>query len=86
MKSISAINPAIGENTENSLMKHVPHISIRKSHNASISAMSDSFHTIVSMRDASAIFMSRTEAITCLPQIVTLHSCEEEWGHKGVQR
>jgi len=32
------------------------------------------------MRSASAIFMSRTEAITCLLQIVTLHSCEERMG------
>ena len=29
------------------------------------------------MRSASAIFMSRTEAITCLPQIVTLRGCAE---------
>jgi len=29
------------------------------------------------MRSASAIFMSRTEAIMCLPQIFTLHGCEE---------
>ena len=32
------------------------------------------------MRSASAIFMSRTEAILCLPQIVTLHGCEERMG------
>ena len=32
------------------------------------------------MRSASAIFMSLTEAITCLPQIVTLCSCEERMG------
>ena len=32
------------------------------------------------MRSAPAIFMSRTEAITCLPQIVTLRSCEERMG------
>jgi len=32
------------------------------------------------MRSASAIFMSRTEAITCLPQIVTLRGCEERMG------
>ena len=29
------------------------------------------------MRSALAICMSRTEAITCLPQIVILHGCEE---------
>jgi len=33
-----------------------------------------------STKSASAIFMSRTEAITCLPQIVTLHGCEEKYG------
>ena len=31
------------------------------------------------LRSASAIFMSRIEAITCLLQIVTLHSCEEKY-------
>ena len=31
------------------------------------------------MRSVSAILMSRTEAITCLQQIVTLHNCEEKW-------
>ena len=38
------------------------------------------------MRSASAIFMSHTEAITCLPQTITLHGCENEWEIKGVQR
>ena len=38
------------------------------------------------MRSASAIFMSRTEAITCLLQIVTLRSCEERMGdHRGTK-
>ena len=32
------------------------------------------------MRSASAIFMSCTEAITCLLQIPTLRSCEERMG------
>jgi len=40
------------------------------------------------MRSASAIFMPRTEAITRLPQIVTLRGCEElkngrSKGYKG---
>ena len=35
------------------------------------------------MRSASVIFMSRTEAITCLLQIVTLHGCEERMGDQG---
>ena len=33
---------------ENILVKRAPHISIRESHNASISAMSNSFHNMVS--------------------------------------
>ena len=32
------------------------------------------------MRGASAIFMPHTEAIACLTQIVTLHTCEERMG------
>ena len=32
------------------------------------------------MRSASAIFVSRTEAIMCLPQIVTLCGFEERMG------
>ena len=33
-----------------------------------------------SMKSASVIFMSRTEAIMCLPQIITLCGCEERMG------
>ena len=40
------------------------HILIQESHNASIS---NSFHSIVSMRKIAATFMSCTEAIMCLP-------------------
>jgi len=32
------------------------------------------------MRSASVIFMSRTEAIMCLQQIITLQGCEERMG------
>jgi len=32
------------------------------------------------MRGASVIFMSRIEAVACLPQIVTLRGCEERMG------
>jgi len=32
------------------------------------------------MRGTSAIFVSRTEAITCLLQIITLRGCEERMG------
>ena len=34
------------------------------------------------MRNASEIFMSHTEAITCLPHIVTLCGCEERMGNQ----
>ena len=44
MKSISTMHPAITENTENILVKRASHISIRESHNTSISTMSNSFH------------------------------------------
>jgi len=48
MKRSSAIYPAIAENTEDSLVKCVPHISIHESHNASVLAMSNSFYNIAS--------------------------------------
>ena len=38
------------------------------------------------MRSASTIFMSRTEAIMCLLQIVTLSGCEERMGaQRGIK-
>ena len=84
MKSISAIHPAITENMENILVKCAPHILIRESHNASISAMSNSFHNICSKegiaREVPQQSLSCAEAITCLPQIVTLRGCEEKYG------
>jgi len=48
VKSICAVHPDLTENTENSLVKHVPHISIHESHNASILAISNSFHSTIS--------------------------------------
>ena len=45
MKSISTIHPTNMGNTEIHLC--APHIWIRESHNAIISAVSDSFHTII---------------------------------------
>ena len=36
-----------------------------------------------SVRSASAICMSCTETITCLPQIVTLRGCEERVGNQS---
>ena len=59
----SAIYPAIMENMEDSLVKRVPHILMRESHNTSISAMSNSFHSIIVMRSVSTIFVSCIEAI-----------------------
>jgi len=38
------------------------------------------------MRSISVIFMSRIEAITCLPQIATIQGCEERMGDQWVQR
>ena len=64
MKSTSAIHPAIMKNMEDSLVKRGTRISISESHNVSISAMSNSFHTITAVRSVSAMFMSCTEAIT----------------------
>jgi len=61
-------------------MKYAPHILICESHNASISAMPNSLHNIVSKGIAREIFMSHTETITCLPQIITLRGCEEKYG------
>ena len=61
MESISAIHPVITKNTEDSLVKGVPHISMRESH--LISALSNSFHKVIAVRNLSAIFVSRTEAI-----------------------
>ena len=58
----------------------------RKAHapyKASISAMSNSYHHIIVVRSVSVIFVSRTEAIMCLPQIITLHGCEERMGFEG---
>ena len=34
------------------------------------------------MRSALAILISHTEAIMCLPKIVTLHGCEERMGNQ----
>jgi len=54
MKSTSAIHPVIMENMEDSLMKRVPHISMCKSYNASISAMLNYFITLyIAMRSVS---------------------------------
>jgi len=80
MKSISAIHPAIMENTKNIFVKRAPHISIRESHNASMSNLFYNMQARHSMKNATAIFMSHTEAITCLPQIITLRGCEEKNG------
>ena len=41
-----------------------PYTSMRENHNASILAISNSFHNIIAERSVSAIMMSCTEAIT----------------------
>ena len=53
MESSSGIHPAITVNTEYLLVKHVSRILICKSHNASISVMSNSLHNIIAVRSAS---------------------------------
>ena len=55
MKSISVIYPAITENTENILVKRVPHILIHESYNTSILAISNSFHSIVKVTNENKI-------------------------------
>ena len=63
LHSCIVVHPGILENTEDSLIKHAPYIVIYENHNASISAMLDSFHNIIAVRSVSAIFMPRTKAI-----------------------
>jgi len=48
---------------------------MHESHNASISAISNSFHIIIVGRNVSAIFVSRTEAISTVAAAVgeTVH-------------
>jgi len=48
MKNISTTHPTITENMEDIFMKCAPHILVCESHNDSISAMSNSFHNIIS--------------------------------------
>jgi len=85
MKSISAIHLAITENTENILMKRVPHISIRESHNASISAMLNShikqgIAQEVPQQSLCLVLKPLRVYRKSSPQIVTLRSCEEKYG------
>ena len=86
MKSISAIHSATRENAENSLLKYTLHISMCESHKAWISTMLNSSHFMRnSMRSVSEIFLLHTEAIRCLPQIVTYSLYMWLWrGHKWV--
>ena len=50
-------------NTEDSLVRHAPHMSMHESHNASISAILNLIRNIIAVISVSAIFVSRTEAI-----------------------
>ena len=51
------IHPAITQNTEHLLVtvKHAPHTSMRKNHNALISAILSSFYNIIAVKSVSAI-------------------------------
>jgi len=63
-KRTSVIHPTIMENTEDSLVKGMPHISVDESHNTLISAISTLIHSTIAVRSVSAIFGFCTEAIT----------------------
>ena len=82
-KHLYTIHPAITENMEDSLVKQAPHILMSESHNASISAMSISFHNIINVRSVSVIFLSPISA-NCKSS--PIHSCEERMGAQWVQR
>ena len=91
MKSISAIHPAITKNTESILVKHAPHISIRESHNASISAMSNSFHNIVSKawyeKCLSDLYvLHRSYYMSTANRHLNYSVVKKEWDIKGVQK
>ena len=81
MKIISAIHSAITENTENLLVKCAPHTSMSKSHDASISAMSNLFHSIISEELCKKCLCDLT-----LKPLDAVVNSKKEWGHKGVQR
>ena len=88
IKSISAIHPVIMENTKN-ILKCVLHISIRESHNASISEMLNSFHNIVNKAWCEECLSDLCLALKQLrvyrkssPYAVV----KKEWEIKGVQR
>jgi len=78
IKNISAIHPAITENTENILVKRMPHFSMRES---SISAMSNLFHK-------QGIVWGVPQQSVCLAlkplrvyrKLSPLRSCEERMG------
>ena len=71
------------------LMKHAPHISIPESYNATISAMSNSFHNIVSKTQSEKCLFNlyflalKLLCVYCksLPYTIV----KKDWGHKGVQ-
>ena len=73
IKSTSAIHTAITENTEDSLMKFAPHILMCESHSTLISLSHFELisYNIIAMTSVSTNFVSCTEAIMRLPQIIT---------------
>jgi len=81
--SLQSIHP-IRENTEDSLLKYTPRISIQESHNVSISAMLNWFNKIIAVRSVSAIFRSRAEAIRRYNHKLSPYAIvKKEPGHKG---
>jgi len=89
MKSFSAIQPAIKENTVNMLVKRAPHMSIRESHNVSISAMLNSTY---SSKQGIAREVPHRSFCPILKPFRVYHksslytAVKKEWEIKGVQR
>ena len=59
-------------------MMCTPHISMRESHSTLISAISNSFHSIIAVRSVSVVLVSCSEAI--MHKSSPIHGCEERMG------
>jgi len=77
-KTISAIHPAIMEYRYMGMHSWNAYPISR--YVKAITPQCRTHFTRNSIRSTSAIFMSHTEAITCLPKIVTLRDCKERMG------
>ena len=75
MESTSAIHPAITKNMEDLLVKLTPHISMRKSHNAS---MLNSFHNNIAVR--SVMLPNCYDLIHRLPRFWPSVTPRATWG------